>query len=142
MNTKGKILVIEDDEDDRDVMDMLIRQVLEEDEYTNEVAFFASGNEAYNYLLSLNERPFLVVSDINMPGMDGFELREKIFNDERLRSLCIPYIFLTTSGYNREVVEKAYKLSVQGYFQKPNSAKHLKVMIKTWVSYWKNAITA
>jgi len=55
--------------------------------------------------------------------------------------LCVPYIFLTTSGNHREYLEKAYRLSIQGYFKKPNAPQEFKDLLSELLHYWKRSIT-
>ena len=84
-------------------------------------------------------QPFLILSDINMPRLNGFELRSKIFTNEQLQTKCIPYLFFTT-GANKKAVVDAYALSVQGFFIKPTSMDGLERTIKKIVEYWQECI--
>jgi len=141
MNLNGIIIVIEDDKDDRELMNELMSEVLLQNNFRNKLLFMSDGLEALSYLHKMTDKPFMIISDINMPGMNGFELRKIIFQDERLSTLCVPYIFLTTSGYHKEYLEKAYKLSVQGYFKKPHSAQEYRQMLTEMLCYWKRSLT-
>jgi CheY-like chemotaxis protein len=78
---------------------------------------------------------FLILSDINMPKIDGLELRKKIQNDEALKVKCIPYLFFTT-GATRQAVYDAYAMSAQGFFIKPNTIMALQNIIRKIVDYW------
>lgn len=131
MNKSGPIIVIEDDIDDQE----LLGEVFKELNYNNEVIFFGDGEEALNYLINSEVQPFLVLSDINMPKLNGVELREKVINNEELRMKSIPYLFFTTNAEQKHVVE-AYSRSIQGFFVKPNSYEKLKRMIVKIVDYW------
>lgn len=64
-------------------------------------------------------KPFIILSDINMPKLNGFELREKILANDEINTKCVSYIFLSTSK-NHDNVFKAYSCQVQGYFKKEN----------------------
>lgn len=70
-----------------------------------------------------------------MPKIDGFELRKKIQNNEKLKTKCIPYLFFTT-GANRKTVYDAYAMSAQGFFIKPNSIAALEAIIRKIIDYW------
>ena len=87
MNKNGPILIIEDDDDDQ----LVLQEVFEELAFTNEILFFSDGEKALSYLESTSIKPFLIISDINMPKLNGFQLRDKIHNNEELRLKCIPY---------------------------------------------------
>ncbi|GEO10747.1 response regulator [Segetibacter aerophilus] len=131
MNKSGPIIIIEDDIDDQE----LLGEVFKELNYNNEVIFFGDGEEALRYLINSEVQPFLVLSDINMPKLNGVELREKVINNEELRMKSIPYLFFTTNAEQKHVVE-AYSRSIQGFFVKPNSYEKLKKMIVKIVEYW------
>jgi CheY-like chemotaxis protein len=61
--------------------------------------------------------PFLILSDINMPKLDGFALRNKIKMDAKLQLRCIPYLFFSTAVSQAAVID-AYSASAQGFFCK------------------------
>jgi CheY-like chemotaxis protein len=131
MNKNGPILVIEDDSDDRD----LLTGVFEELGYPNEIVFFEDGEKALVYLQDETIRPFLILSDINLPRLNGFELRRMVHTNDSLSRKCIPYLFFTTSADSKAVYE-AYTMSVQGFFVKPTSYSKLVNTIRTIVEYW------
>jgi CheY-like chemotaxis protein len=131
MQKAGPIVVIEDDPDDQAVLDEIFKKL----NYQNEVIFFSDGYVALDYIIKSNVQPFLILSDINMPRLNGFELRKKIHNNEELRIRCIPYLFFTSAA-NREAVTDAYSMSAQGFFIKPNTMAHLENTIRKIVEYW------
>ena len=141
MNKEGSIVIIEDDIDDRDFLDEVFTDVIQKNNYKNNLVFLKDGQDALAYLSEITSKPFMVISDINMPRLDGIELRKSITRNEKLNSLCIPYIFLTTAGSNRNSVSTAYKLSVQGYFKKPSSLLEYKLLVTDLLGYWKKCIT-
>ena len=133
MNKTGPIILIEDDSDDLE----LIIQIFKEIKIENKVHSFFDGVEAYEFLKKFPEQPFLILSDVNMPKLNGFELREKIQNNENLNLKCIPYLFFTTSAEQKMVVD-AYSNSVQGFFVKPTNYNNLKRILTNIVEYWKD----
>ena len=135
MNKSGPIIVIEDDMDDQYVLQEIFKKL----KYKNEVVYFGDGNEALEHLNKTDVQPFLILSDINMPRINGFELRNKIFTNEQLQTKCIPYLFFTTSA-NKKAVMDAYAMSVQGFFIKPSSMTDLEHTIKKIVEYWQECI--
>jgi CheY-like chemotaxis protein len=135
MDKKGPIIVIEDDMDDQEVLVEIFQKL----GYINEIVYFSDGNKALEYLNKTDVHPFLILSDINMPKINGFELRNKIFTNEQLQSKCIPYLFFST-GANKKSVIAAYALSVQGFFLKPTSMHGLENTIKKIVEYWQECI--
>lgn len=131
MNKNGAIVIIDDDADDR----YLLADVFRELAYGNEIKFFSNGTEAYDYLRQSESNPFLILSDVNMPGLDGFELRRMIQEEEALADKCVPYLFFSTY-VSEKVVAQAYRMSVQGFFLKPNTYDHLKATMRKIVEYW------
>ena len=81
MNKSGPIVIIEDDIDDQDILNDIFKEL----NYSNKLIFFADSVQALDYLTDTEIEPFLVLSDINMPKLNGMELREKIHNNEDLR---------------------------------------------------------
>lgn len=135
MNKSGPVIVIEDDKDDQELLSEIFTSL----NYKNEIVFFHDGNEALDYLNKNDVTPFLILSDINMPKINGFELRTKIHTNEQLQVKCIPYLFFTTNA-NKKSVMDAYALSVQGFFVKPNSYDKLKNTIFKIMEYWSECI--
>ncbi|MDB5193365.1 MAG: response regulator [Segetibacter sp.] len=132
MNGNGPVIIIEDDIDDQE----LLSEVFTNLNYPNEVLFFGDGEEAYEFLNVTNKIPFLILSDINMPKLDGFELRKKIKLDAKLQMKCIPYLFFTTASNQKTVID-AYSESVQGFFVKQSSVNELENTIRVIMEYWK-----
>jgi CheY-like chemotaxis protein len=131
MNKTGPIIVIEDDGDDQEYMMDVFKQL----NYVNEIIYFKDGEEALEYLTKSPIEPFIILSDINMPKLNGMALREQVHNNENLRLKCIPYLFFTTSDDKQHVID-AYSKSVQGFFIKPSSFEKLKSSIRKIVEYW------
>jgi CheY-like chemotaxis protein len=135
MDTNGPVVIIEDDVDDKEVL----QEVFEKLGYTNELLFFPDGQLALDFLNSSDVIPFIILSDINMPKLDGFALRDKIKMDANLQMKCIPYLFFSTASSQKAVVD-AYSLSVQGFFVKQNSIVELEKTITVIMEYWKRCV--
>jgi signal transduction histidine kinase/CheY-like chemotaxis protein len=104
----GTILVAEDDPEARELLILLLGggyQILEA----------ADGLEAFNILS--RSAPDLLITDIVMPRMDGYELVRKVRQDERTAG--IPVIFCSASYHEREVREMARSLGVLNTLAKP-----------------------
>ncbi|MDB5240116.1 MAG: response regulator [Spirosoma sp.] len=131
MNKNGPVVIIEDDDDDQ----YLFQQAFRKLNYVNEIIFFGNGQDALDYLVTTSVLPFLILSDINMPKLDGFALREKLHTDAALQIKCIPYLFFSTA-VSQQAVINAYSLSVQGFFVKPHTLNDLEDTIKSIMEYW------
>ncbi|MFI5130862.1 MAG: response regulator [Chitinophagales bacterium] len=131
MNKTGPIVVIEDDADDQEILVGIFKNL----DYKNPVIYFSDSEEALQFLIDTKIKPFLILSDINMPKLTGFELRQKVHTNEDLNLKCIPYLFFTTTSAQKAVVD-AYSQSVQGFFIKANRIDKLESTIKIIIEYW------
>ncbi len=131
MKINGPVIIIEDDLDDQE----MLKDIFEKLNYPNEVCFFNNGQIALDYLNRTEVIPFLILSDINMPVLDGFALRDKVKLDAKLQVKCIPYLFFTTAS-NQQVIIDAYSKSVQGFFIKPSSLDTLEKTLSVIMEYW------
>ncbi len=131
MNKNGAIIIVEDDPDDQEMFSVVFKAL----NYKNEIIFFNDGQEALTYLTAESSEPFIVFSDINMPKLNGIELRKQILENENIRIKTIPYLFFTTSAEQNAVID-AYSKSIQGFFVKPSSFQELTELIKIIVQYW------
>jgi CheY-like chemotaxis protein len=135
MNRNGPVIIIEDDADDQEVLVEIFQKL----NYSNEIKFFLDSQEALDYLNRTDIIPFLILSDINMPKLDGFALRNKIYTDEQLQLKCIPYLFFSTAATQKAVVD-AYSMYVQGFFLKQSSIAELEKTIEVIMAYWKRCV--
>jgi len=133
MLTKGPILCIDDD--DR----YLVGQVLHQLGLPNPILFFSNGQTALDYLETTSDRSFLIFCDINMPLLNGLELRKRINASDYLRKKSIPFVFLTTTA-SQQSIKMAYEKSVQGFYQKALSYQELIKQIRLVVEYWQNCL--
>ena len=136
MNKGGPIIIIEDDLDDQDIL----TEIFHELDYKNEIIFFKEGEKALEYFSDTTIEPFIIFSDINMPRLNGMELRAKVVENEDLRIKSIPYLFFTTSAEQQYVID-AYSKSIQGFFVKPKEYNEIKETIKTIVEYWQKCVS-
>ena len=135
MTKDGPIIIVEDDPDDRDMLNQIFIQI----GLRNEIVFFENGDLAFEYLNSINSKPFIIISDVNLPKMNGFELKKLIRTNEPLSLKCIPFLFLTTGTNGNDVID-AYVMSAQGFFQKPNKISELEDLLRIIVQYWQKCI--
>ena len=131
MNKNGPVIIIEDDDEDQE----FLREVFNKLDYPNPILFFSNGEAALEYLSHPTILPFIIISDINMPKLDGFELRTKLKTDADLAIKCIPYLFFSTAQNQKAVID-AYSLSVQGFFVKQTSMSELEKTISIIMEYW------
>jgi CheY-like chemotaxis protein len=101
----------------------LIEKNLRRANVTNEIVFATNGQEAIDYLFCEGEYAnkkrashMLILLDLNMPVLDGYQVLERVKVDERTKH--IPVIILTTTDDPREV-KRCYELSCNVYITKP-----------------------
>ena len=129
------IVVIEDDIDDQH----LLVEIFERLGFKNKVFYFADGHAALAFLRVGEIKPLLILADINMPKLNGFEVREQILAEEQIRNKHIPFIFFTTASDERSIAN-AHATSVQGYFIKPTKMDDFEKLIRKIVEYWKESL--
>jgi CheY-like chemotaxis protein len=132
MAKSGPIVVIEDDTDDQGIL----KDVLKELKVENELIWFAKADDAFTYLKTSSQQPFLIFSDVNLPGQNGIEFKRRIDADPALRKKSIPFVFYSTY-VDQQAVNTAYtEMTVQGFFQKNDSYSEIKTNIKLIIDYW------
>jgi len=92
-----------------------------------------SGNEALGLLLEYNVA--LVLMDVQMPGMDGFETAEIMRSSERTKH--IPIIFVTAISKQRKHIFKGYETGAVDYLYKPLDLEILKSKISAFIELFR-----
>jgi two-component system sensor histidine kinase/response regulator len=118
--TEFNILIVDDNPKNLQVLG----KTLEQENYR--VEFAIDGKTALEWVE--NQDFDLILLDIIMPGMDGFEVCEKIRSDPKKKN--IPIIFLT-SETNKESILKGFELGARDYVTKPFNTKELLARVKT-----------
>lgn len=129
-SAKGPIIFLEDDADEQDILKEVIQRIL-----PNDVRFFVDGESLLEYLKTTAEQPFLIISDVNVPILNGLEVKRIINSDDFLRRKSIPFVFLSTSA-ERQDVEDAYDQNSQGFFLKQNTMTGIEKHLRLIVDYW------
>lgn len=127
----GPIIVIDDDTDDHFIFDEVCQKL----KLVNELKFFRNGPSALHYLKTTLDQPFIIFCDMNMPRMNGIELRRVIDQDVELKKKSIPFVFFTTAA-SRTQINEAYDLTVQGFFIKESSFEDTEKVLRLIFEYW------
>jgi CheY-like chemotaxis protein len=123
------ILLVEDDEIDV----RALRWAFDKLKIANPLVIARDGVEAWETLAKL-PRPYLVITDINMPRMNGIELLRKIRQSEDYRDSIV--FVLTTSNDEQDKID-AYHLNVAGYMLKSDMGTSFTRAIGLIENYWK-----
>ena len=123
------ILLVEDDEIDVKAL----RWAFDKLKIANPLVVAHDGVEAWEILQDL-PRPYLIITDINMPRMNGIELLRKIRQSEHHRDAIV--FALTTSNDEQDKID-AYQLNVAGYMLKTDMGTSFQRAIALIDNYWK-----
>jgi CheY-like chemotaxis protein len=132
-----EILLVEDNPDD---VDMTLR-ALRKANIVNHIKVVRDGAEALEFIFGegsyaahhVENVPKLILLDLKLPKVDGFEVLKRIKND--LRTKLIPVVILTSSKEQRDVVE-GYQLGVNSYIVKPVSFEGFVEAVGKLGMYW------
>ena len=136
MSELKRILLVEDDP--KDVK--LTLTGLAEYNLANEVVVARDGEEALDYLYHRgnhqtrsNGNPAVILLDLKLPKVDGFEVLQQVRADENLK--MIPVVVLTSSNEERDLVQ-SYKLGVNAYIVKPVDFHQFVNAVKDLGGFW------
>lgn len=136
MNVKENvILLVEDNPDDA----ALTLRALKRNNILNEVVLSTDGEEACDYLFAggkgryANILPQLVLLDLKLPKVDGFEVLRKIRSSER--TMFLPVVILTSSKEERDILS-GYEFGANSYIRKPVDYARFLESIKQIGQYW------
>jgi two-component system sensor histidine kinase/response regulator len=119
-NVNSRILIVDDNPHNLQVLGRLLQ------EKNYEIEFATSGKAALEWIES--QQFDLILLDINMPDMDGFEVCHEIRKNDTLNK--IPVIFLSAEA-DRESILRGFELGAQDYVTKPFDSRELIVRVKT-----------
>lgn len=128
-----KILVIEDDLDDQ----FLIAEAFQSCNDQCELTFAINGMYALELIQQNENQPDLVILDLNMPIMNGFEVLTRLKVESILPR--IPIIVLTTTS-DAVAVERSYDLGAYSYIVKPKTFPQLQALTRQLFDYWFQAV--
>ena len=132
-----EILLAEDEPSDAD----LCMRALKRKNVANHIVWVKDGAEALDFLFARGpyasrtgaDRPRLLLLDIKMPKVDGFEVLRQIRADERLATM--PVVIMTSSSEERDIVE-GYHLGVNSYVAKPVDFASFQQAVEDVGLYW------
>ncbi len=128
--SKPYILAAEDDEEDREIMGEVFKSV----PCPAKIEFVEDGEELLQFLAGHpNDFPVLILTDLNMPRMNGTQLLATLKQDIRYKH--IPVVVMSTSAW-QEDVRLSYKAGANSFIPKPNDIKTWSHMLTTVCAYW------
>lgn len=133
MTRSFRVLLVDDNPADL----MLAREVFSDHGEHLTVTTCSSGEEALS-LLRTGDKPDVVILDVNMPVMSGFEVLKAIKDDPQL--LAIPVVMLSTSSQPGDIA-RAYTLHASSYMVKSTSFQKFVEQVDAFVSFWRESRT-
>jgi len=129
-----EVLLVEDNEADA----RLLREILRDTNSDVRLHVVSDGDEALAFLRYQGRyldapRPDIVLLDLNMPKMGGFEVLINVKQDARLRA--IPFIVLTSSKAQEDVV-MSYQLLANCFLSKPDELEEFQRLVKSLNEFW------
>ena len=122
--SEAKILVVDDRADNL----ISIEAILEKDNYN--IVKANSGKAALKVLL--NDHDFsLILMDVQMPELNGYETATIIYERDKLRS--IPIVFITANNYDEDFMFKGYRMGGVDYIYKPINPELLRAKVAVFV---------
>lgn len=121
MTSKKRILLVDDSTTTLFMEEMILKGHYELDRAVN-------GEEAVEK--ALTQPPDLVLLDLVMPGMDGFEVCRRLRREEATKD--VPVIMVTTRGEEQNV-ERGYAAGCTDYVTKPINTLEIKTKVRTYL---------
>ena len=129
MAEKPRVLIVDDDPCHL----RIVKYTSDKTKWIHELKDFLDASEALEYLRTSGWRPHLIIIDLNMPRMNGFELLRELKNDPELA--MIPVLVLTPSSSPKDI-KQAYGLHANGFVTKPSDLAEYSEVWTSIESFW------
>ena len=140
-DSKTPLLVVEDSDEDFEVLQIFMEDMA----VTNPIYRCTTGDKALEFLYrgqdegtQENQRPSMILLDLNLPGIDGREVLARLKQDDHFRE--IPIVIFTTNSDPRDI-KFCYRKGANGYLIKPVGTERFEKAIQAFVDYWLNTNT-
>ncbi|HVV01541.1 MAG TPA: response regulator [Verrucomicrobiae bacterium] len=135
--THETILMVEDDENDA----LLLQRAFAKAGHGDNWRLARDGAQAIDYLSGIGSyadrvafpMPFLMLLDLKMPGVDGFEVLQWVRKQPELKRLLV--VVLTSSNLQKDV-DRAYELGANSYLVKPVEFEGTVSLLSRFEAYW------
>jgi CheY-like chemotaxis protein len=111
---KIRILIAENDEDEQ----FFMKDGFDKSGYFEVMSFAGSGDELLERLRETEAVPDMILSDLNMPGKNGYDILKELKNDPRFSA--IPIVMTSTTS-QRSVIDTCMRLGATKFIQKPET---------------------
>ncbi|WP_020604590.1 response regulator [Spirosoma spitsbergense] len=128
-NLFADVVIVDDDEDDRFLMDYAIDQL----PLNLNVVTVSDARDVLTYLQKCQRPPSLLITDLNMPCLNGFELLNLLKQSTHYRD--IPVVVLTTSQA-QEDRERCYRAGANAFIVKPGDFSEVTKLLHSCIQIW------
>jgi len=136
MNPNRHILIVDDD---RNNVELLLA-ALASQKFPHETVVTYDGSDALDYLFGRGKfpertrgQPMVVLLDLKMPGVDGFEVLRQVKSDDALKR--IPVVVFSSSNSEPEVA-RGYDLGANAFVKKPVDSARFFEVVKSVGNFW------
>jgi CheY-like chemotaxis protein len=133
---EARILLVEDTASDAE----LIQEAFRDSMVPYHLDLVTDGEEALHLLRTLEEKPHLILLDLNLPKKNGLEVLREIRRDPDPLLMTVPVIILTNSKSRKDVL-RAYTHGCNAYIHKPISFDGLVSTLQVTGQFWFNCVT-
>jgi CheY-like chemotaxis protein len=127
------VFVIDDDLEELE----MIQDIWQDLNFTNKLETFSSIDQMIDRLKE-NINPFIIISDVNLPKIDGFALKQLLAEEPDVKYKSVPFVFWSTTASD-EQIKKAYDACGHGFFIKGSTYTEIKDSLNIIMSYWHNS---
>lgn len=124
-----RVMCVEDDPHDV----FFIRTAFQEADTVVDLQVFTSGLAGLEYLRNAALLPEIVLLDLKLPILSGFEVLEAIREDPRLRNLAV---IICSSSHDPRDIERACRIGVNAYVVKPTSCSERLELVQSIIAFW------
>lgn len=136
VNNKAYVLYVDDSEDDT----IMAKRAFNKSHFANDIVILTDGQECIDYMFYENDYknkehdfPVVILLDLNMPRLSGFDVLKRLRENEATR--LIPIVVLTTSDAENDIL-KAYELGANSFITKPIKTEDFFNTIQELDMYW------
>jgi CheY-like chemotaxis protein len=129
-----EIWIVDDDCDDHDI----IREIFKESKLSHPLVCFTNAEDMLERLNNVDTAPFMIISDINLPKVNGFAMREKMLQTPNNKFHGVPFLFWSSYASDAQI-KKAFDLGAHGFFLKEHQFAQWKATLLQIINYWEKS---
>jgi CheY-like chemotaxis protein len=133
-SNQDEVWIVDSDSEDHE----LIEEIFKEAKLNRPLKFFHGAKPLIKALDESGAAPFIIICDVNLPGMDGFQLRQTLLEIPNNKFHSVPFIFWSTTA-SEDQIRKAYDLRAHGFFIKEPKFEDWKASLTLILEYWKKS---